>query len=139
MAGQLGLNPSTMTLCSGGATNELEQALKNCEAVSECFRSSVSTSSVIFVMYCSSRIQPEERKRIEDKLHGVLEEMRIPIKIVCQNCLIPFFCLFMYPIFLKGKLLYGYPCNEVFFFIIPVLISDYLFILILNAHFKITN
>ncbi|XP_022938025.1 diphthine--ammonia ligase isoform X1 [Cucurbita moschata] len=76
MAGQLGLNPPTMTLCSGGATHELEQALKNCEAVSESFNSSISTSSVLFITYCSTRIQLEERKKIEDKLHGVLEEMR---------------------------------------------------------------
>lgn len=84
MAGQLGLNPPTMTLCTGGATNELEQALKNCEAVSECFNSSVSTTSVIFVTYCSTRIQPEERRKIEDKLHGVLEEMRHSAKSLSE-------------------------------------------------------
>lgn len=104
MAGQLGLNPSTMTLCSGGATNELEQALKNCEAVSECFRSSVSTSSVIFVMYCSSRIQPEERKRIEDKLHGVLEEMRDSNKDSLSKLLDTIFLSIHVPNLPKGAL-----------------------------------
>ncbi|XLS62134.1 hypothetical protein HN51_016362, partial [Arachis hypogaea] len=38
MAGQLGLDPPTMNLCSGGAIAELELALKNCEAVAKCFR-----------------------------------------------------------------------------------------------------
>ncbi|XP_008441831.2 diphthine--ammonia ligase isoform X2 [Cucumis melo] len=104
MAGQLGLDPPTMTLCSGGAAHELEQALKNCEAVAECFRSSVSTSSVIFVTYCSTRMQPEERRRIEDKFHGVLEEMRHSDKASLSKLLDSIFLYVNVPNLPKGAL-----------------------------------
>ncbi|GLT68062.1 hypothetical protein SLA2020_403240 [Shorea laevis] len=49
MAGQLGLDPPTMTLCNGGATAELEQALENSEAVAQCFNCSISTSALLFL------------------------------------------------------------------------------------------
>ncbi|XP_022149928.1 diphthine--ammonia ligase isoform X2 [Momordica charantia] len=104
MAGQLGLNPPTMTLCSGGATNELEQALENCEAVAECFNSSICTSSVIFVTYCSTHIQPEERRKIQDKLHGALEEMRHSDKDSLSKALDTIFLYINVPNLPKGAL-----------------------------------
>ncbi|KAI5659982.1 hypothetical protein M9H77_28775 [Catharanthus roseus] len=53
MAGQLGLDPPTMLLSSGGPTSELVQALENSEAVAKCFGCSISTSAVLFIVYCS--------------------------------------------------------------------------------------
>ncbi|KAJ8562698.1 hypothetical protein K7X08_031150 [Anisodus acutangulus] len=44
MAGQLGLDPTTMVLCEGGPVAELEQALENSEAVARSFNCSISTS-----------------------------------------------------------------------------------------------
>ncbi|XAR60041.1 Diphthine--ammonia ligase [Bertholletia excelsa] len=43
MAGQLGLDPPTMLLRSGGTAVELEQALQNSEAIAKCFQCSIST------------------------------------------------------------------------------------------------
>lgn len=76
MAGQLGLDPPTMTLCNGGSTSELEKALENSEAVAKCFNCSISTSAIAFVIYCSSHIPSPERVRIQDKLDVLLEQMK---------------------------------------------------------------
>ncbi|KAL5770554.1 hypothetical protein ACOSP7_014708 [Xanthoceras sorbifolium] len=77
MAGQLGLDPPTMTLCNGGPTAELEQALENSEAVAKCFNRSISTSSIFFVMYCSSCIPESERHKVQDKLETFLKQLRV--------------------------------------------------------------
>ncbi|XP_059437744.1 diphthine--ammonia ligase isoform X3 [Corylus avellana] len=77
MAGQLGLDPPTMTLCSGGATAELEKALENSEAVATCFNCSISTSALLFVVYCSTYVPSSERHRIQDKQDTFLKQMRL--------------------------------------------------------------
>ncbi|KAK4754754.1 hypothetical protein SAY87_008511 [Trapa incisa] len=76
MAGQLGLDPPTMNLCSGGPLAELEQALENSEAVANSFGCSISTSSIIFIVYCSANISPLERCRIQDNLYVILKKIR---------------------------------------------------------------
>ena len=77
MAGQLGLDPPTMNLCNGGPSVELEQALKNSEAVAKCFNCSISTSAIIFVVYCSKRVSSSERHDIQEKQETILRQMRI--------------------------------------------------------------
>lgn len=77
MAGQLGLDPPTMTLCDGGTTSELEKALENSEAVAKCFNCSISTSAIFFVIYCSTHIPPSERLRIQEKLDALLKKMKL--------------------------------------------------------------
>ncbi|KAL4607099.1 hypothetical protein ACB092_09G150500 [Castanea dentata] len=74
MAGQLGLDPPNMNLCKGGATAELEQALENSEAIAKSFNCSISTSSVLFVVYCSTYVPSSERHKIQD---SYLKQMRL--------------------------------------------------------------
>ncbi|KAI4364543.1 hypothetical protein MLD38_020619 [Melastoma candidum] len=76
MAGQLGLDPATMNLCSGGSIFEIEQALKNSEAVARCFGCSITTSSVFIIVYCSKSIPTSERKAVQERLEGVLMAMK---------------------------------------------------------------
>jgi len=76
MAGQLGLDPPTMSLCGGGPTAELEQALENSEAVAKCFHCSVYTSTILFVIYCSAHVPSSERITIHDKLQTFLKTMK---------------------------------------------------------------
>ncbi|TKY62865.1 Diphthine--ammonia ligase [Spatholobus suberectus] len=77
MAGQLGLDPPTMNLCKGGPGAELEQALKNSEAVAKCFNCSISTSAIVFVIYCSKLISSLERLDIQEKQETILGQMKI--------------------------------------------------------------
>ncbi|XP_027350474.1 diphthine--ammonia ligase isoform X5 [Abrus precatorius] len=77
MAGQLGLDPPTMNLCEGGPRVELEQALKNSEAVAKCFNCSISTSAIVFVIYCSKHISSLERQDIQEKQEIILRQMKI--------------------------------------------------------------
>ncbi|KAL5566863.1 hypothetical protein UlMin_030027 [Ulmus minor] len=77
MAGQLGLDPPTMLLCEGGITAELGKALENSEAVAGCFNCSISTSTIVFVIYCSISIPSSERLQIQDKLDAYLEQMKL--------------------------------------------------------------
>jgi len=77
MAGQLGLDPPTMNLCQGGPGVELEQALKNSEAVAKCYNCSISTSAIVFVIYCSKRISSSERLNIQEKQEIILRQMKI--------------------------------------------------------------
>ncbi|XP_004493205.1 diphthine--ammonia ligase isoform X2 [Cicer arietinum] len=77
MAGQLGLDPPTMNLCSGGPGVELEQALKNSEAVAKSFNCSISTSAIGFVIYCSKNTSSLERLDIEKKQETILRQMKI--------------------------------------------------------------
>ncbi|GMI65167.1 hypothetical protein like AT3G04480 [Hibiscus trionum] len=76
MAGQLGLDPPTMTICDGGSTAELEQALQNSEAIAECFKCSISTSAILFVVYCSTNIPLDERPKIHDKLDMFVNQLK---------------------------------------------------------------
>lgn len=77
MAGQLGLDPPTMTLCEGGVAAELEKALENSEAVARCFNCSISTSTIIFVIYCSTRTPPSERLQIQDTLDAFRKQIKL--------------------------------------------------------------
>ncbi|PON54519.1 Rossmann-like alpha/beta/alpha sandwich fold containing protein [Trema orientale] len=77
MAGQLGLDPPTMILCEGGVTAELEKALQNSEAVAKSFNCSISTSTIVFVIYCSACIPSSERLQIQDKLDVFLKQMKL--------------------------------------------------------------
>lgn len=77
MAGQLGLDPPTMLLCSGGPTAELELALQNSEAVAKCFHCSISTSAILFTIYCSAYIPSSDRITVQDKLDSFLKQMKL--------------------------------------------------------------
>lgn len=72
MAGQLGLDPATMVLVSGGAASEMSQALQNCEAVAQAFGTSVKSSSINILIYCSSSISLSEMGEIETVLYKYL-------------------------------------------------------------------
>ncbi|XP_008810325.1 diphthine--ammonia ligase isoform X2 [Phoenix dactylifera] len=67
LAGQLGLDPPTMMLCSGGPAAELEQALLNSEAVANCFNSSIA-SAILFVIYCSASLTSSQRTEVQHKM-----------------------------------------------------------------------
>ncbi|CAI8613654.1 unnamed protein product [Vicia faba] len=77
MAGQLGLDPPTMNLCSGGPGVEHEQALKNSEAIAKSFNCSISTSAIGFVIYCSKKVSSLDRLDIEKKQETILRQMKI--------------------------------------------------------------
>lgn len=77
MAGQLGLDPPTMLICDGGATAELEKALENSEAVAKCFTSSISTSAILFTVYCSTAIPASDRIKIQEKMVMDLNRMKL--------------------------------------------------------------
>ncbi|GAB2287458.1 hypothetical protein Dimus_021836 [Dionaea muscipula] len=77
MAGQLGLDPPTMTLCKGGAAIELQQALVNSEAVAKCFNCSISTNTVIFVVYCSMSIPSSERSQVQDQQEMFIKQLKV--------------------------------------------------------------
>ncbi|KAB1670234.1 hypothetical protein ES319_1Z187700v1 [Gossypium barbadense] len=66
MAGQLGLDPPTMTLCDGGSTAELESALQNSEAIAKCFNCSISTSASL-----------HERPKIHDNLDTFAKQLKL--------------------------------------------------------------
>lgn len=76
MAGQLGLDPPTMSMKSGGPAVELEQALINSEAVANYFNCSISTTTFLFVVYCSTSTTQFDRIAIQEKHQSFLEEMR---------------------------------------------------------------
>lgn len=76
MAGQLGLDPPTMCICNGGPAAELEQALSNSEAVAKCFNCSISTSTIAFIVYCSTRLESLSRTEVREKWEGFLEQLR---------------------------------------------------------------
>lgn len=77
MAGQLGLDPATMLLCEGGPVAELEQALKNSEAVARSFNCSISTSAIVFVIYCSESIEKSQRTIVQKKTETLLKQMKL--------------------------------------------------------------
>ncbi|KAL5998731.1 hypothetical protein ACLOJK_009676 [Asimina triloba] len=74
MAGQLGLDPPTMLLRSGGALMEMEQALDNSEAVANCFGCSLASSAILFVIYCSASLTLSERINVQSMLEGFLRQ-----------------------------------------------------------------
>ena len=73
MAGQLGLDPPTMILRTGDPGEETDQALKNCEAVANSFNGSLSSSSILLVTYCSSRLTLPERNEVQLKVEAFLK------------------------------------------------------------------
>lgn len=77
MAGQLGLDPPTMRLCNGGPSAELEQALVNSEAVANVFNCSISTSAIVFTIYCSAHTPLPERFKIQEKQDSFLKQTRL--------------------------------------------------------------
>lgn len=74
MAGQLGLDPPTMSLCSGGAMSELDQALKNCEAVAESFDCCIASSAIFLLIYCSASLTLAERIELEHRKESFLRK-----------------------------------------------------------------
>lgn len=77
MAGQLGLDPPTMRLCSGGPAAELEQALENSEAVAKCFDCSICSSAVLFTIYCSKQIPLSDRLMVQKNMDSFIKKMRM--------------------------------------------------------------
>ncbi|KAI3748450.1 hypothetical protein L6452_11521 [Arctium lappa] len=77
MAGQLGLDPSTMSLCSGGPAAELEQALVNSEAVAKSFNCSISTSAILFVIYCSQSTSTLDRISMQETHNAFLSRIKL--------------------------------------------------------------
>ena len=78
MAGQLGLDPPTMKLCPGGATAELELALQNSEAVANAFSSSIYSSAIHFLVYCSAQLTSDEKVEVEQTLQAVFKMQTEP-------------------------------------------------------------
>lgn len=76
MAGQLGLDPPTMTLCNGGPAAELEQALLNSEAVAKDFNISISTSAIAFIVYCSMRLESLDKTNLQEKWERFLQQLK---------------------------------------------------------------
>ncbi|KAK8937127.1 hypothetical protein KSP39_PZI012557 [Platanthera zijinensis] len=76
MAGQLGLDPPTMLLHPGGPTAEMDQALLNCEAVANCFKCSIATSSIFITVYCSAFISSFEMAGIQNRMEYFLKQNR---------------------------------------------------------------
>ncbi|KAL3819364.1 hypothetical protein ACJIZ3_005269 [Penstemon smallii] len=76
MAGQLGLDPPTMLLCDKGPALELEQALKNAEAVAKCFNCSISKSAIALVIYCSISLNSSDRVVVENQMDICFKQMK---------------------------------------------------------------
>jgi enamine deaminase RidA (YjgF/YER057c/UK114 family) len=72
MAGQLGLDPPTMGLVQGGATLEMHQAMKNCEAVARAFKVSLRGDAVAITIYCSAALSVKDQAEVERCLHEFL-------------------------------------------------------------------
>lgn len=110
MAGQLGLNPPTMTLCDGGTTSELEKALENSEAVAKCFNCSISASAIFFAIYCSANIPSSETLGIQDKVDQFLKKMKLfhLDKASTHDVIVPIFLYVLVPDLPKG---YFFNCH----------------------------
>lgn len=74
MAGQLGLDPPTMALVPGGAILEMQQALKNCEAVAGAFKVSLRRDAVAITVYCSTALSVKDQAQVERCVHKFLIE-----------------------------------------------------------------
>ncbi|KAM7269393.1 hypothetical protein ACFE04_024890 [Oxalis oulophora] len=98
MAGQLGLDPPTMALTSGGPTAELEQALENSEAVARCYKSSISTSAILFIIYCSTNIPSSERFKVQEAMDSYLKQARLSLdKRSVSESITPMFLYVLVP------------------------------------------
>lgn len=98
MAGQLGLDPSTMSLCSGGPAAELEQALVNSEAVAKSFNCSISTSAILFIIYCSQSTSTLDRISMQEKHSAFLSKMKLSnLDQRLSGVLDPFFLYVLVP------------------------------------------
>eukprot|EP00850_Spirogloea_muscicola_P016894 SM000141S00838 [mRNA] locus=s141:37206:42036:+ [translate_table: standard] len=64
MAGQLGLEPATMTLVNGGAAAQTRRALLSCESVAASFGSTLRRDCVALTIYCSSMCSGVERMEV---------------------------------------------------------------------------
>ncbi|CAA7041137.1 unnamed protein product [Microthlaspi erraticum] len=95
MAGQLGLDPPTMNLRNEGAIAELNQALTNSEAIAESFRCSISSSAILFVVFCSSRTTPSERNQLHEKFVSFLDLANSSRRV--SNVLNPMFLYILVP------------------------------------------
>lgn len=72
MAGQLGLDPPTMLLTSGGAGVQMQQALMNCEAVANVFGCSLGPSLISLTVYCPTSLTSCERSEVHDALEKII-------------------------------------------------------------------
>ncbi|KAJ0237093.1 Diphthamide synthase [Hirschfeldia incana] len=96
MAGQLGLDPPTMNLRNEGAVAELKQALTNSEAIAEAFRCSISSSAILFVVFCSARVEQSERHQLHEKFVSFLDLAKSSRTRV-SNVLDPIFLYILVP------------------------------------------
>ncbi|KAF8107716.1 hypothetical protein N665_0118s0080 [Sinapis alba] len=95
MAGQLGLDPPTMNLRNEGAVAELNQALANSEAIAEAFRCSISSSAILFVVFCSARTEQSERNQLHKKFVSFLDLAKSSRRV--SNVLDPIFLYILLP------------------------------------------
>ncbi|AAF63779.1 unknown protein [Arabidopsis thaliana] len=95
MAGQLGLDPPTMNLQTEGAIAELNQALTNSEAIAESFNCSISSSAILFVVFCSARTKQSERNQLHEKFVTFLGLAKSSRRV--QNVLDPMFLYILVP------------------------------------------
>lgn len=95
MAGQLGLDPPTMNLRNEGAIAELNQALTNSEAIAEAFRCSISSSAVLFVVFCSARTEQPERNQLHEKFVSFLDLAKSSRRV--SNVIDPIFLYILVP------------------------------------------
>ncbi|KAJ4887491.1 endoribonuclease [Raphanus sativus] len=65
--------PSCIGPYSQAQFAELNQALRNSEAIAEAFRCSISSSAVLFVVFCSARTQQSERNQLHEKFVSFLD------------------------------------------------------------------
>nr|VDC92464.1 unnamed protein product [Brassica oleracea] len=102
MAGQLGLDPPTMSLRNEGAVAELNQALTNSEAIAEAFRCSITSSAILFVVFCSERTQQSERNQLHEKFVSFLDLAKSSQRV--SNVIDPIFLYILVPDLPKSAL-----------------------------------
>ncbi|XP_010463925.1 PREDICTED: diphthine--ammonia ligase [Camelina sativa] len=95
MAGQLGLDPPTMNLRNEGAIAELNQALTNSEAIAESFNRSISSSAILFVVFCSARTKQSERNQLHEKFVTFLDLAKSSRRV--SNVIDPMFIYILVP------------------------------------------
>lgn len=61
-----------MALVQGGATLEMQQALKNCEAVAGAFKASLRGDAVAITVYCSNALSDKDQAQVESCLNEFL-------------------------------------------------------------------
>lgn len=108
MAGQLGLDPPTMTLCSGGPAIEVEQALLNSEAIANCFNGSLASSLILLVVYCASSLRFHERKEIQHKIESFFERVYDSTEV--KRVSDPVFLYILAPALPKGYMIICHAC-----------------------------